>query len=121
MAIIDHLIALGTPVAQAGSIVGTCSTGLTSAGTGQSDALLLSTANNSLTTVASTSGVKLPACSPGSRVYVYNGGAHTVSVYGQTGEAIASGSANAAFSVASNKGCDFVKMTGTLWGVNYSA
>lgn len=123
MAIHDHVIASGVQPFSATAIVGGNSTALTATGTASlANALLLSNANNFTTTVAASSGVKLPACNPGSRVYVYNGGGSTLSVYGNTAsEGIANGAAGAAFLVSANKGADFIKATSTLWGVNLSA
>lgn len=122
MAIIDHVIAAGMSPFAASAVVGGAATALTATGTTLGTALLLSSTNNFFTTTATSTGAKLPACGPGSSVYVYNGGAQTLSVYGNAStEAIANGSVGAAFSVATNKGCHFIRASATLWGQNLSA
>lgn len=123
MAIVDHIIGLGTAPQLAQSIVGGSTTGLTGAGTAsQANALLLSTTNNFFTTVAASSGAKLPLCGPGSSIFVWNGGSATLTVYGNAStEAIGAGAVGAGFLVAQNKSATFVRASATLWGVNLSA
>lgn len=121
MAIVQRIMASGIAPLAASNIQGDLSTGLTATGSTQGTALLLSNILNYVSTTAASTGAQLPACNPGDSVYVHNAGANTLSVYGQTGEAIQSGSANAAFSVATNKGAWFFKVSSTLWGAILSA
>jgi hypothetical protein len=121
MAIVQRLMGSGFAPQAAVNAVGDFSGALTATGTTQGTALALTAATNYVGTTAGSTGVQLPACSPGDIVYVYNGGASTLSVYGQTGDAIAGGAANAAFSVATVRGCAFIRVTATLWGTIYGA
>lgn len=121
MSIASRLLGSGVPPLTAINIVGDPSGALTATGSTQGTALLLSAANNYVGTAGSGTGVQLPSVSPGDFIVVGNGGANTLSVYGQTGETIQGGSANAAFSVATNKAAIFYKMTSTAWVAIYSA
>lgn len=121
MPIQTRIIASGIPPLAATNIIGDMSAALTAAGTTQTDATLMSAGQNYFGTVTSSTGGKLPAVNVGDSVYVINGGASTLSVYGQLGESITNGSANAAFSVATLKSCLFTKVTDTLWFVLLSA
>src|ERR1700722_11331996 len=120
--IINHLIGTGVPTQQAAAITGGRGENTyTAAGTTQGTATLLGGGVGYVSIVsASGKGVQLPACDPNSSVFVYNGGANAMFVYGQTGEAIGAGSANAGFNIPTKKGCEFVKCTATVWGQNLS-
>ena len=118
---IAKIVSSGQSAGSAQYISGDALGGLTATGSTQATALALYADNNGFTTVAASTGAQLPAASPGDEVFVWNGGANALSVYGQTGENIGAGAANAAFSVAANKGCGFVKLTATLWAPNLSA
>lgn len=121
MPIVNHLIGLGTPVNVANSICGGVTT-LTAAGSTQATATLLSSGAGYVSIVSSSGkGVQLPACDVPSTVYVYNGGANTCHVYGQTGEGIGAGAVNALFALGTKKGVMLTKVTTTLWGQNLSA
>lgn len=122
MSIKSHLMGLGMPAALAGTIVGNVDGGaLTATGTSQATALLLSKSFNYIGTTAASTGVQLPACDPGDSVVIANAGASTLSVYGQTGDTIDGGSANAAFSVATNTTAIFYRITSTAWAALLSA
>lgn len=123
MPIIDHLIGKGVPTGVADVIVGGTGSSLyTAAGNSQTTATLVS-GGAVYVSICSTSGkgIQLPACSPCSSLDVFNGGAATLYVYGQTGEAIQGGSANAAFVVGSKKSARFNKYNSTVWGANLSS
>lgn len=118
----SNVMGSGIPAAAADTIVGRVNSGLTATGSGQGDALALQVSNNGFTTVAASTGAILPSFAQvGDVVRVYNYGANALSVYPQTGGAIANGATNAAFSVASNKSAQFVMLTSTLWGATLSA
>ncbi|NBW10902.1 MAG: hypothetical protein EBR82_23020 [Caulobacteraceae bacterium] len=121
MPIVQRIMGSGIPAQAAQNINGDWSGALTATGSSQATALLLGSVVNSVTTTAASTGVQLPATSPGDWVYVHNSGANTLSVYGQTGDAIQSGAANAAFSVAANKGALFFRVSTTLWGAILTA
>jgi len=123
MAIVDHVIALGTPPSVANTICGGVTTlNSVSTATGQSTAVLLgSGAGNIAICSASGRAFQLPSCGINSEVYIFNSTSNTASIYGQTGEILGAGTANSAFALATKKGCSFKKVTATQWGVNLSA
>lgn len=122
MPIKRHLNALGVAAQLASAIAGSAtSTGLTATGSTQATAFVLGGSLGAFGTVSASTGTMLPQADPGDSVFIYNGGLQTLSVYGQLGESITTGAANAAFSVAANKGCFFIKVAPTQWGVNLSA
>lgn len=75
-----------------------------------------------VTTVAASTGVRLPAAVAGARIVVFNAqGTNALNVYPATGEAINSLSANTAFSVAANRGAEFVCCVNGTWNAVYGA
>lgn len=75
-----------------------------------------------VTTVAANSGVRLPAAKAGMRIVVFNAqGTNALLVYPSSGEAINSLSADASFSVAVNRGAEFVCCVDGTWNSLYSA
>lgn len=121
MAIVQRIMGSGIQPQAAINIQGSFVGGITAAGTTTADATLLSGGVNYVSTTASSTGVKLPAVAIGDSVTVLNGGAQTLSVYGQSGESIFSGAADAAYSVVTLVGATFYKVTATLWLVVKSA
>ena len=118
----QNLVGSGIPPGAANHIVGLATVGLTATGTTQADALLMQTSNNQYTTVAAGTGAIVPSfAQPGDIVRAFNNGASALLVYPQTGGAINNGAANAGFSVAANKGVQFVMLSATLWGAVLSA
>lgn len=72
----------GFSVEQAKSIAGTGAQGLTATGTNQATALPIDSHHNAFTTVAASTGAVLSSTlTPGDDVYVYNGGAQTLTIY----------------------------------------
>lgn len=125
MPIINHMIGKGIAVGQASAITGgtgETSTVITAGTAGQSTATLIAS-GAVYVSICSSSGksVKLPSCDPNSSIELFNGGAAVLGVYGQTGEGIQGGSANAVFYVGVNKSCTFTKYSATVWGANLSA
>lgn len=121
--ILGHLVGKGMPTGLAAVVTGGLGdTAYTAAGTSRGNATLLG-GGTSYVSICSSSGkgVALPACDPNSSCLVYNGTANTLYVYGQLGEAIQSGAANAKFVVNTQKSCMFTKMSSTLWSTNLSA
>ena len=98
-------------------IVRKVATGLTAAGTTIADALLLDAVVNNLGTVASGTGVQLPAdLDIGSEVIVRNGGASALLVYPPSAtEAINAAADDAAVSVAVTEVATFHKVSATKW------
>lgn len=90
-------------------------TGLTATGSAQADALQLNTNTyQRVTTVAASTGVRLPAAVAGTRVVVFNSGANTLAVYPISGSSM-NGTANAAQNIAANKGAEFVCCADGFW------
>lgn len=123
MAIASRIMGSGIAALAATNIVGDPSAALTAIGSSQATALQLSTVVSYIGTTAASTGVNIPAMSPGDSCYVHNAGASTLSVYGKVGGGIAiqGGAADAAFSIATNKGALFIQLTATLVGVILSA
>lgn len=121
MAIGQRVLGSGLAPLATTNIIGDVASGLTAAGNSQSTAYDLTAAISEFTTVAASSGAQIMATDPGDAVFVYNGGANALSVYGQTGESIQNGAANAAFSVAANKGALFIKVSTTRFAAILTA
>lgn len=126
MAIINHLIGKGVPTGVAAAICGGSGElgTIIQAGTGTAQNTSTLIASGSVyVSIASASGraVQLPLCDPNSSVELFNGSGNAINLYGQTGEGIQGGSANAKFTVVNNKSCTFKKYTSTVWGANLSA
>lgn len=81
MAIPSRILASGNSPLATISIAGDGATGLTAAGTTTTDALQLSAVFNTLSTVAASTGVKLPPTEAGAMVGIRNDGASTVTIY----------------------------------------
>lgn len=121
MPIINHLIGLGVPPAQANTICGGVTT-LTAAGSTNTTATLIPSGTAYVSIVSSSGkGVRLPVCDPPSSVLVFNGASNALFVYGQSGEALGSGSADAGFNVTTKKTVVFNKLTATQWSANLTA
>lgn len=117
MAIALNIIHLGESPFTTTQIQGDVSTSVLPAGTTQATAAQMSAAINDIATTPTNTGVLLPgsASTPGDSIFVYNGGANTLKVYGASTESINSGGAGAAFSVATTKSAEFLRMTATAW------
>lgn len=89
---------------------------LTAAGTGQSDALQLTSAVNQVTTAAADTGVKLySAAVAGDIQIVYNGGANAMFVYPQTGATINQLAANAGHILPTTTAVLYFAVSATAW------
>lgn len=110
------------PRASAEAILGTIATGLTAAGTLQTDALALTKATSVLSTVAIGAGAILErGLEIGDEAIVVNLGANACLVYPPVGGAIQTGATNAAFSVGVGKTACFKKVSTTLFVAVLSA
>ena len=104
------------------NVRGVVTDNLTATGTGQTTALLVTSDVNIFTTVATTvNSAQLPACDIGDDLEIINYGAKALSVYGQTGDKIQNGSANASFSVGANKTANFTRIRSTDWAAILSS
>lgn len=113
MAIPSRVLASGNSPLSTTSICGDGATALTAAGTTTADALQLSACYNSISTTASSTGVKLPPTEVGAMVVVYNGGAQTLTVYPATGSTI--NAAATSLSVTATTRVLLVATSATTW------
>ena len=89
---------------------------ISAAGTNQSTATALTSADNEVTTTASGTGVVLPsAATAGDTVTVFNAGANPLKVYPVSGQKINSLPTNQAVILATNTGCLFKMVSTTRW------
>ncbi len=95
--------------------------GLSAAGTNQAGATAITKQTNEFTTVAASSGARLPSPEQGEFIFVANAGANALAVYPNTGHSINALAANAAFSLAAGKNALFWAATATKWYANLSA
>lgn len=122
-----NLMGAGCAALQAQASVGMPSLALTAAGNSLATALAAPSDAMQFTTVAASTGVRLPADATGTAglfdtYLVVNHGANTLSVYpGTSSGKIANGSAGAAFSVAATKMATFVYLGTDNWAASLSA
>lgn len=91
--------------------------GLTATGTVAGDALLLAKRVNILGTVASGTGVKLPATIPvGGRITIANHGLNTLTVYCNTGHTIVV-TGGASITVGASMGVELIGISSTTWNI----
>lgn len=88
------MMALGIPAEQAKAIAGDAETGVTATGSGQSDAYSLRAAITEITGGAATTGVVLPAATPGDSLIVLNNSGLEKYVYPPTNGTINGGIAD---------------------------
>lgn len=85
------------------AINGDTATALTAAGSTQATALSLPATNNFVSTAAASTGVILPPGNAGDMLFVYNGGANSLTVYPPVGGTINNLSANTGLALATLK------------------
>lgn len=90
-------------------------TGITAAGANQAAATALTKTINEVSSVAASTGVRLPTPEPGEFILVANDGANTLNVYPATGGAINNLAANAAITLATDTRRLFFAVTATQW------
>lgn len=116
----SELIAGGMSWPLAGRLGTDLTSTLTATGSSKTDALQLTTSANVFTTVAASTGARLPAASGSPPVAIFNGGASALSVYASGTDTINANSAAAAFSVTNGKAALFIA-AGNKWVGNLSA
>lgn len=127
MTTITNLMGTSSPPAQAQAIAGYASLAQTATGASLATALAMPSDFVQFTTVAASTGARLPASTAGNvnipdSYVVVNYGANTLSVYpGTSSGKIANGSAGAAFSVAANKSAHFFYLGSDNWAAILSA
>lgn len=115
MPLAKQMMGGGLSAGTAKAINGSVAPALTATGTNQATALELNAAFNLLTTVAASTGVKLPSCEVGDTVEVYNAGANTLTIYPDSSSNINSLSANTGISLATATAIKFRRVTSTRW------
>ncbi len=92
---------------------------VSAAGTDQSDATALSAVTNDVTTVASGTGVKLPAAVSGAKITVYNNGANALQVYSSGSETIngVAGATGITLPVGESITFDAISTSAWLYGI----
>lgn len=93
----------------------TVASSVTAAGSNQGTATLLTSTDNIITTVAASTGVKLPQVYAGKRISVTNKGANTLNIYPATGASIDNGAANAAATLLASEAATFLSTSSTTW------
>lgn len=111
MPIATRLLGVGLPAATAQNIVGDVDNAATAAGTSSTDAYQMYAAVTNFTTVAASSGGKVPPMNPGDSIMVYNAGANTLTIYPETGCTF--NNAASSVSLAANKGILIFKKSAT--------
>ena len=96
--------------------LGSVEAGVSAAGSAQGDATLLNGSDiTEVSTTAASTGVRLPPVTVGDTMFVYNGGASTLTVYPATGEFIDAASVNVGLAAATDVGVTFYGATTSLW------
>lgn len=127
MPTLQNLLGSGNSVLTCQASLGLPKTAQTAAGTGQSDATLIASDFTVFTlTSGSNYGARLPASSGNvaqitDNYILVNHTGQIMKVYPPTGGTIATGAANAAFSVASTKTAYFLCLGGGNWAASVSA
>jgi hypothetical protein len=116
---IDHVgavqIVRNNLTVNVGYIIESIATGLTAAGTTQGTALQLSRQINDVTTVAASSGVRLPTAVAGMRIIVRNSTATNLNVYPNTGAQIQALGTNVANVLVGSTMLEYVAVSTTQW------
>ena len=105
----------GISFGAAKAINGSVATGISAAGTTQGTATSLNAAINVIGTAAASTGVILPSCEIADEVWVYNGGANTLTVYPDSSSQINAVSVNSGVSLGTNTAMMFKRITSTRW------
>jgi hypothetical protein len=114
MALPSRLMGSGVGAQAAVNICGDAVTGLTAAGSSNTNALQLSAAINNVTTTAASTGVKLPPTEVGGSIVVANLGANALLVYpAELSQINALTVTTGGFSVAAGKVAVFTGVSGT--------
>jgi hypothetical protein len=88
---------------------------VSAAGSTQAGATALTVDYNVVTTVAASTGVRLPTGTAGRRIVIVNKGANTLKIYPVTSSYIDGGLINAAISVAANGSIELMASSSTQW------
>ncbi len=111
----------GIPAGMATAITGGVLNTLTATGTTQATAYTVNLGTAFFSTVGASSGAVLTAGAPGDDVWIYNGGANTLTVYPPSGAKINGGSTNAGVSLGTNTSMFLRCISATQWVAILSA
>lgn len=123
MAFAKNIMGTGVPAAAAASdVIASTATGLTSTGTSQATALLISADANFVSTVAASTGVILYNGVVGDSCFIVNdAGANALTVYPPVGSKFNNLSTNTGFSLSANTPVWCLKISATRWFAILSA
>ncbi len=122
MALAKEMMGGGFSALAARAINGQINATVSAAGTTQATGTALNAGHNIVTTVAASSGVRLPACEIGDEVFVYNGQVtNALTVYPDTGATINQLAANIGMLLSPYTGVMFKRATSTVWTAFLSA
>lgn len=107
-----------TSSSSSGSLILNTTDGLTAAGTSISDATILTASTNSVTTVPSGAGVRLPNVKNGTVITVINSGDNNLNIYpdGTSSQIESQGVGNAQYLIPGGR-MSLIKMTDTQWRI----
>lgn len=112
MAIPSRVLGSGINSLSTVSICGDGQDDIVAAGTSAGDATQLVAVYSSIDSASPGSGVKLPKAEAGEMLIIANSGAHTVTVYSQTGDTV---NQTTSASIAQNHASVFFAVTNTQW------
>ena len=114
MAFPSRIMGAGNSPLSAESICGTGAVGLVALGSTAADALQLNVSNNTITTSAASTGVKLPPTESGARMIIRNDSGQTITIYPfNTSSTINAGATSVTLATA--KTMLLVGMSATTW------
>lgn len=115
MALAKQMMGGGLSAEAAKAINGSTATGLTASGTNQATGYAMDAAFNLFSTVAASTGARLPSVEVSDTVEVYNAGANTLLIYPDVGSNINSLAANQSVNLATNTAIKFRRVSSTRW------
>ena len=111
----------GLSAGQAKAINGNTNFSLSAAGTTQATATALTATNNYISTVAGSSGVRLPNASHRDSIRIYNAGANPLTIYPPVGSRIYPASTNTGITLGNPGLIELYKWSDTIWVGQLSA
>lgn len=105
MAITSRVLSAGSSPLLSSAICGDGATGLVAVGSSATNALQLSAVWNTITTSASSTGVKLPPTEVGNLVGIRNDSGQTITVYPSTGSTVNAAAASVTLATAKTMIC----------------
>lgn len=115
MALARNMMGGGLSAGQAKAINGSVASALTATGTTQGTGYAINAGAVVFGTVASGAGATLPSCEISDEVYVYNGGANSLTVYPDTSSQINAVAVNGGVQCPTATMMFFKRITATRW------